>query len=299
MSLASSMALPATGPETRLLCRANKLNIPTCGIAPGYLQVNLIVLPSRFAEDFAIFCARNPVPCPLLARSAKPGDFSNFVSHIPGVSNDQIAYGVDIRTDAARYNVYVDGKLKDTSIMDIKSHWDDSDHVAFMIGCSYSFESALSAAGLPPPHCVLSRNVSMYRSILPLCPSGPFTSSTFVVSMRMYRKSEVEKVRDITRPYVATHGEPVAWGWEGMRGLGITDVNDVQWGDPPLTGEGKPPVEFVETKRLDGYVPVFWGCGVTPQEAVCRAKIPGVVMGHAPGYMIVLDVKEEDILHKH
>ncbi|KJX94258.1 DUF1445 domain protein [Zymoseptoria brevis] len=292
------MALPATGPETRLLCRADKLNIPTCGIAPGYLQANLIVLPSRVAEEFAIFCARNSVPCPLLARSAKPGDFANFVSHIPGVSNDRIAHGIDIRTDAARY-VYVDGKLKETASIDIKSHWDDSDHVAFLIGCSYSFESALAAAGLPPPHCVFSRNVSMYRSNISLCPAGAFRDSTFVVSMRMYRNSEVEKVRDNTRPYVATHGEPVAWGWESMRGLGIADVNDVQWGDARLTGEGNPVVQSAEAESLDGYVPVFWGCGVTPQEAVCRAKIPGVVMGHAPGYMIVLDVKEEDILHKH
>jgi uncharacterized protein YcsI (UPF0317 family) len=221
-----------------------------------------------------------------------------LVSNIAGTLDSKIAAGIDIRTDAARYNVYMDGELQESNITDIKSQWDDSDHVAFLIGCSYSFESALSAAGLPPPHCAFSRNVSMYRSNIPLCPAGAFKGSTFVVSMRMYRKSEVENVRNVTRPYVTTHGEPIAWGWDGMRELGVADVNEVQWGDVPLTGEGRPVVQSAEEEKVDGYVPVFWGCGVTPQEAVMQAKIPGVVMGHAPGYMILLDIKEEDVLQK-
>ena len=58
--------------------------------------------------------------------------------------------------------------------------------------------------------------------------------------MRMYRASDVDRVRDITRPYVTTHGEPVAWGWEGMRAIGIRDVNAYDWGEAPRDCDGLP-----------------------------------------------------------
>lgn len=138
----------------------------------------------------------------------------------------------------------------------------------------------------------------MYRSNIPLASSGIFERSTMVVSMRLYRASEVSKVRDITRPYVTTHGEPVAWGWDGAEKIGVKDVNSVDWGDGPVDGEGRVVVREKEEGRENGYVPVFWGCGVTPQEAVMEAKIPGCVIGHEPGYMVVLDVKEDDVIEK-
>jgi uncharacterized protein YcsI (UPF0317 family) len=298
MAPARVLDIPSTGIEARLQSQTNKWDAPTCGTAPGYLQANLIVLPSQFAKDFEILCARNPVPCPLLASSASPGDFKTFKSHVPGVPDGKIAAGIDIRTDAARYNLYVDGKLSEPMIKSIEPHWDDSDHVAFLIGCSYSFENALSIAGLTPAHLAHGRNVPMYRTNISLCPAGAFRGSTFVVSMRMYRASEVERVREITRPYIATHGEPVAWGWDGTRDLGIKDVNIPDWGEVPIVEDGREVVQSEEEGKEDGFVPVFWGCGVTPQEAVMRAEIPGVVMGHSPGYMVVLDVKEEDVLPK-
>jgi uncharacterized protein YcsI (UPF0317 family) len=132
----------------------------------------------------------------------------------------------------------------------------------------------------------------MYRTNIPLCPAGVFTGATYVVSMRPYKKTEIETVRDVTRPYVATHGEPIAWGWDAVERLGIKDINVPEWGDATLTLDGRPLIEG------DGeVVPVFWGCGVTPQEAVMRANLKGMVMGHAPGHMLVLDLKEEDLLH--
>ncbi|USW54192.1 Putative D-glutamate cyclase, hydro-lyase [Septoria linicola] len=197
--------------------------------------------------------------------------------------------------DASRYNVYVDGKLQEPNIPNVESFW-RNDHLAFLIGCSYSFESALTKAGLTPPHGIHGRNVTMYRSNIPFCPAGVFTQSTFVVSMRMYRSSQVERVRDITRPYVATHGEPVAWGWSGADSIGVHDVNAIHWGDTPVTAEGDAVNREAEEAKQDAYVPVFWGCGVTPQEAVMRAHIPGITIGHAPGSMILLDVKEDDVL---
>jgi len=164
-------------------------------------------------------------------------------------------------------------------VLDLESHR-QSDHVGFLIGCSYSFEDALASAGLPPRHTTLGRHVSMYRTKLPLCPAGVFSRGTYVVSMRPYLVEDVEKVSDITRRYVATHGEPIAWGWEGMRRLGIEDISTPEWGDVPLTED----VKGVFAEGVEGeVVPVFWGCGVTPQEAVMRAGLDGTVMGHAPG----------------
>lgn len=298
MAPARTIDVPTNGLDVRLQSRTNTWDAPTTGIAPGYLQANLIVLPSRFAHDFRILCARNTVPCPLLASSASPGDFQNFVSHIPGIPDGKIAVGIDIRTDVPRYNVYVDGKLSEKGIENIEQHWDKNDHVAFLIGCSYSFENALALAGLPPPHMVHGRCVPMYRSAVPLCPAGVFSDSTYVVSMRMYRSSEVEKVRHITRPYVTTHGEPIAWGWNGMRSIGISDINKFDWGEAPVDVDGEDIDPVQEQLKEDGLVPVFWGCGVTPQEAVMAAKLPGIIMGHLPGHMVVLDVKEEDVLNK-
>jgi uncharacterized protein YcsI (UPF0317 family) len=202
----------------------------------------------------------------------------------------KLAWDIDLRRDAPKYIVYRDGEPVD-EVHDLESHW-GPDHVGFLIGCSYSFEEALSNAGLPPRHTVQGRNVAMYRTTVPLSPAGVFTGGTYVVSMRPYRADDVERVREITRRYVATHGEPIAWGWEGMRRLGIEDIARPDWGDVPLMGDGE---GVFGEGREDGVVPVFWGCGVTPQEAVMKAGLEGVVMGHAPGHMIVLDVKDHEV----
>lgn len=300
----------STGLSARLAARNKTLTNQTAGIAPSYLQGNLIVLPSRYANDFRLLCARNPVPCPLLAESAAPGDSVLLRSHLKAsvsttVSNGgkangnehvdeivmEVAKDIDLRQDFPKYRLYKDGQPLGEDVLDIAAEWTD-DHVGFVIGCSYSFESALSAAGLTPRHQLQGRNVPMFRTNIPLCPAGAFTSATYVVSMRPYRIEDIEKVRDVTRPYVATHGEPIAWGWDGMKSLGIADIRDVQWGEQSLRLDGSGmPFDMLE----EGYVPVFWGCGVTPQNAVMMAGLEGMVMAHSPGHMIVLDVREHEV----
>lgn len=279
-----------TGKDVRLAARENKCGV-TSGLAPGYVQTNLIVLPSRYAADFRLLCARNPVPCPLVAETASSGEWSKVKSTLPGISGSSMLSDIDIRRDAPRYNVYVDTKLTKSGCPDIVEEWTD-DHVGFLIGCSFSFETALTAAGLLPPHTLLRRNVPMYRTKLALCPAGVFTGGTFVVSMRTYPRSEIEKVREITRSYVSTHGEPVDWGWDALGRLGIADIDVPQWGDAPLARDGR---SLGELKGSDQEVPVFWGCGVTPQEAVMRAGLEGVIMAHAPGHMILLDCQDSDL----
>jgi uncharacterized protein YcsI (UPF0317 family) len=112
--------------------------------------------------------------------------------------------------------------------------------------------------------------------------------------MRPYKESAVEAVRMVSRPYGATHGEPIAWGWDAVSSLGIADLTTPDWGDAPLTLDGRP---MTKEEGDDPVVPVFWGCGVTPQEVVMRAKLPGTVIAHAPGHMLVLDIRDSDVVH--
>ncbi|KAI1376164.1 hypothetical protein F4677DRAFT_98491 [Hypoxylon crocopeplum] len=281
----------STGRDVRLSARENVLKDPTPGLAPTYLQANLLVLPSRYADDFRLLCARNPVPCPLIAESASVGEHSSVKSYLGGLLGPQLLSNCDIRRDAPRYNVYHDSALVKRGCLDIMEEWTD-DHVAFLVGCSFSFETALLEAGLPSRHTVLGRNVPMYRTAIPLCPAGVFTGATYVVSMRPYKAADVERVREITRGYNATHGEPIAWGWDALLRLGIRDIDAPEWGDRPLTEDGRPLGDVVGS---DKEVPMFWGCGVTPQEAVMRAGIKGKVMAHAPGHMLLLDCTDSDI----
>ena len=301
------MASPAlsTGHAVRLAARAKTLIAQTSGLAPSHLQANLIVLPEKYANDFRLLCQRNPVPCPLLAESAHPGAVSLLSSrlygHTTGATTLEIARDIDLRHDAPQYLVYQDSVLitdNDNTITDLTTYW-QADHVGFLIGCSYSFEEALASAGLAPRHTTQGRNVPMYRTKIPLCPAGVFTGSTYVVSMRPYRARDIPRVREITSRFVATHGEPIAWGWDGAEKLGIVDVARPEWGDAPLSEDGKGVFSRSGGGGGDdddeGFVPVFWGCGVTPQEAVMRAGLEGTIMGHKPGHMIVLDVKEGEV----
>ncbi|KAL1983585.1 hypothetical protein VTN96DRAFT_10164 [Rasamsonia emersonii] len=274
----SEISSQATSPahEARLLSRHNLLT-NTSGIAPGYLQANLIVLPSRYAEHFRALCARNPVSCPLLGVTPRGDPHTVLPAGCIKTAED-----FDIRTDFPCYRVYDKGKCVATKKPDIKDLW-TPDHVGFLIGCSFSFEDALAAAGLTPRHQTTNTVVAMYRSSIPVLPAGIFTDAQCVVSMRPYRPEDVEKVRDVTRPFLATHGEPVAWGWEGAREIGVRDVDKPDFGQPQRFEEGE--------------VPVFWACGVTPQLIVESAgdKIDGLVFAHEPGHMLVTDWTTEDL----
>ncbi|KAK0706190.1 hypothetical protein B0T26DRAFT_725739 [Lasiosphaeria miniovina] len=307
--MASPPSTLTTGHAVRLAARSKALTGPTAGLAPSYLQANLIVLPSQYAADFRLLCARNPVPCPLLAESSRPGAFRSLRSYVYPPDNTNapspsprplvLAKDIDLRTDAPAYRVFRDGHLvapTDTDPTDITAAWHATDHVAFLIGCSFSFDAALHTAGLAPRHVAQNRNVPMYRAArTPLLPAGVFVGGVHVVSMRPYRASEIERVRAVTRRFGAAHGEPLAWGWGAVQALGIKDMQCPEWGDAPLTGGGSR--VFGEGVEEDGekYVPVFWGCGVTPQEAVVCANLSGTVMGHAPGCMVVLDVTDEEV----
>ncbi|KAK0238709.1 hypothetical protein EDD85DRAFT_518096 [Armillaria nabsnona] len=271
MSATIASTVTLTPSDIRSLCRADAFKeASTAGICAGHVQANVIILPQKYADDFRWLCLRNPVSCPLLGET-KPGD-----PRVP----EHLAFKSDIRTDCPLYNIYRDGVFVESK-PSLEDYW-QPDSIAFFIGCSYSFEAALAESKLAPRHTELGRNVPMYRTNVPLMAAGAF-SGHMVVSMRPYPVSQIPKVRDITRPYFLAHGEPVAYGPDGAKALGLSDFDgsNPDFGDP--------------TEIREGEIAVYWGCGVTPQVAVMDSGIEGTVMGHAPGQMLVLDMVNEAV----
>ena len=154
----------------RQAARSGELTGPTPGLARGYVQANLVVVPRDMAFDFLLFCQRNPKPCPLLDVT-EPGS--------SGASDS--APGADLRTDVPGYRVYRHGELVDEPA-DLIGLWRD-DLVSFLLGCSFTFENALLEAGVPVRHVETGCNVPMYRTNIACRPAGVFRGP-MVVSMR-------------------------------------------------------------------------------------------------------------------
>ena len=255
---------PENPREIRELVRKGELVRPTSGLAPGYVQTNLAILPRDLAFDFLLFCTRNPKPCPVIevvvAGETEPR---------------QTSPGADLRSDAPKYRVYRYGELED-EVENISEYWRD-DLVSFLIGCSFTFESALMRAGISLRHVDQGTNVSMYTTNIQTTPAGAF-SGPMVVTMRPIPQEKVVKAVQVTSRYPGVHGSPVNIG--DPSAIGIQDIANPDIGDP------------VEIK--DGEVPVFWACGVTPQAVAVRSK-PSLMITHSPGHMFITDMPDEDL----
>lgn len=248
----------------RDLIRKGEWRGTTEGCAEGHAQANLVVLPAKNAFDFLLFCQRNPKPCPLL-EVTEPGEY---------ILRD-LAEGADIRTDLPRYRIYEQGECVG-EVDEIIDYWRD-DLVAFMIGCSYSFEAALLKANIRLKHIELGEIVSLYITDVP-CKSAGIFAGPMVTSMRPIRRDQLVRTIQITSRYPSVHGAPVHIGDPGK--IGITDINKPNFGWEP------------EISRDE--VPVFWGCGVTPQAVAMSAKVE-FMMTHAPGSLFITDVLSEDL----
>jgi uncharacterized protein YcsI (UPF0317 family) len=244
--------------EARRRIRAGAWTRPTAGFAPGYVQANLVVLPRELADDFEGYCRANPKALPLLERT-EPG------SPVPR----QLAPDADLRTDLPRYRLYRDGRLVEEPT-DIVTLW-RSDYVAFLIGCSFSFDAVLLAQGVSLSHVAPGRNVAMYVTDRATAPRGPF-AGPLVVSLRMIPASAVPRAIELTRRLPSAHGAPLQVG--SPEALGIADLARPDYGDPPDP----------EPDRA----PVFWPCGVTSQAAAVHGRIP-LMITHAPGHMLITD----------
>ncbi|WP_299467160.1 putative hydro-lyase [uncultured Gimesia sp.] len=251
-----------TGAQVRQACRAGKFTGQTSGLAPGFAQANLVILREQDAFQFLRFCQKNPKPCPLL-EVTEAGD--------PGLR--KLAESADLRTDLPRYRVWKQGELIEEPT-EISHLWQD-DLVSFLIGCSFTFESALIDSGLSVRHIDLGVNVPMYRTTIPCEPAGIF-SGPLVVSMRPFKPADAIRAVQITGRFPAVHGAPIHLGFPEQ--LGITNLAQPDFGDAV-------PVE-------PGELPVFWACGVTPQAVLMQAKLEFAIT-HSPGCMFVSDLKDE------
>lgn len=249
--------------EARKLIREGKWQGPTCGMALGFVQANLVILPRKYAYDFLLFSFRNPKPCPLL-------DVLDEGNHVPKIAKDG-----DIRTDIPKYRIYKNGKLFD-EVTDIKEIWQD-DFVSFLLGCSFTFEKALLENGIPVRHIEENKNVPMYITNIDTVPAGVF-SGKMVVSMRPIPEKLVFRAVQVTSRFPAVHGAPVHIG-DPVK-IGIKNIEKPDFGDP------------VEIKENE--VPVFWACGVTPQSVALSSK-PDIMITHSPGHMFITDLKDEEL----
>lgn len=252
-----------TPKEARLLIRQNKLIRPTSGISKGHVQANLAILPKELALDFLIFAQRNPKPCPIL-------DVTDIGSPEPVL----VASGADLRYDIPKYRVYKKGELVDEPL-DIEKYW-TKDMVGFVIGCSFSFESAMINAGIPIRHIEEEHNVPMYITNIDTVPAGSFRGKV-VVSMRPIPYNQVARSVTVTSRYPAVHGAPIHIGSPQL--IGIKDIDKPDFGDKSTIKEGE--------------IPVFWACGVTPQSIAMTSK-PEIMITHSPGHMLICDPIDED-----
>ncbi len=253
-----------TGADVRRLARSGELTGPTPGLAPGFVQANLVVVPRDLAFDFLLFCQRNPKPCPLLAVTEPGSPEPRFV-----------APGADLRTDLPRYRVWRHGELIDEPT-DLHRWWRD-DLVAFLLGCSFTFENALVQAGVPVRHIEQGCNVPMYRTNIPCRAAGIF-HGPMVVSMRPLTPAQTVMATRICTRFARAHGTPIHFGDPAT--IGIRDLDKPDFGDP---------VEI-----HPGEVPVFWACGVTPQAVAMEAR-PALLLTHKPGHMFLTDMRDHEL----
>lgn len=245
--------------QARALFRAGTAT-PTAGWANGYTQANIIAVPADWAYDVLLFCQRNPKPCPVL-------DVTD-----PGAAATPLAPDADLRTDLPRYRVWRDGELT-AEPTDVTENWRD-DLVAFLIGCSFTFESALAEAGVPLRHVEQGRNVPMYVTNRP-CRSAGRIHGPMVVSLRPIPADLADTAARVSSRMPAVHGGPVHSGDPAE--LGIADLARPDFGDP--------------VQAEPGDVPMFWACGVTPQAAMIASRPPFAIT-HAPGHMFLTDIRD-------
>ena len=252
------------GERERLRIRGGGLTGPTSGLAPGNVQANLAILPQAYAFDFLRFARANPRPCPVLAVSE------------PGATGfPTLGANLDIRTDLPRYRVWHHGALVSEPI-DLLDVWRE-DLVSFAIGCSFSFEEALTEAGIEVRHITCNSNVPMYRTNIACTPAGVF-HGPMVVSMRPMKPADAIRAVQVTSRFPSVHGAPVHIGLP--QAIGIADLGKPDYGDA--------------VPMHDDELPVFWACGVTPQAVIAQAK-PEFCITHAPGAMLITDLRNTSL----
>ncbi len=235
----------------------------TANACRGYAQANLAMVPRVMAFEFLHFCNRNPRPCPVLDVTEPGNPHPMFM-----------APEADLRTDLGKYRVYKNGKLVDEP-SNIKSYWRD-DLVAFLLGCSRSFDWLMRAAN------VKYRFIGAFVTGIPCVPVGPFFGHMFV-SCRFFKgNEEAMRAIHISSRVPAVHGAPVHIG--DPSAIGIKD----------LYGYRTEFLTEVPAPQEPDEVALYWGCGITPQAVALEAKLPFMIT-HYPGAMFITDRLVEEL----
>lgn len=234
--------------------RTGRITGTSRGLAHGYVQCNLAILPKEYAFDFLLYCQRNQRSCPVL-EVTDPG------SPVPR----RLAPTADLRTDCARYAIYRDGR-READRLEVGELWRE-DLVTFLIGSGISIDAALEAAGVPT-----DKDRWVLRTKLPTEPAGPFRGN-LIVTMRWLTAAQAITATQVTARFPFNHGAPIHIGDPAEIGADLGE---------PLFG---PPVPAAPP----GIVPAFWACGVTPQSAAENARLP-LLIAHAPAHSFITDL---------
>ncbi|MCW2336104.1 uncharacterized protein YcsI (UPF0317 family) [Sphingobium sp. B2D3A] len=258
---ASAPAFDRANPRAvRRAIRAGAFTDFTNHVARDFMQGNLVAVPAAYADDFEAYCRANAQALPILGRS-EPG-----VRAIPALADD-----LDIARDTGGYMVFRDGELVETP-RDASAVWAD-DLVAFVLGCSFSFEAILQRAGVRLRHLDEGNVSAMYETDRETTPVGPF-GGKLIVSMRVLSPADAIRATLLSARYPQFHGAPVSLGLPGD--LGIADLSH-SYGGHGLT------------TLNPGELPVFWACGATGQNAVRNARLP-LCITHHKAHMVVTDL---------
>ncbi len=241
---------------------AASFTAPTAGCCNGFVQANMLVLPNEYAAQFEEFARANPAPIPLLETVKN------------GFRSKTLASGANLLNEIPSYDIIENGR-RVAQVTDIEKYYQEN-MVFFLIGCSFSFEKKMLEEGIPLRHIEEGRNVAMYDTTIPLIPAGIFHGN-MVVSMRPIRCDLIAKACVITSHFPRTHGIPVHIGKPEL--IGISDINSPDYGEPTAIQENE--------------LPVFWACGVTPQNVLRTIKLPFAIT-HSPGKMFVTDITDSE-----
>ncbi len=259
----SSSELEAMSPqEFRSIVRRGEYTGSNITACRGYAMANMAIVPKDYAFEFLLFCQRNPLPCPVIDVT-EPGD-----PHPKLMAPD-----ADLRTDLPRYRIFQDGKLIGEPT-DITKYWRD-DLVAFLLGCSCSFDWSLKAANIQ------YRLTGDYASNIQCVPAGRLHGPV-VVSCRLVKNGhDAIRTIQVSSRHLAVHGPPVHIGDPSL--IGIKDLNH-----PDAFSVGP-----IAPQQPDE-IAMFWGCGVTPQTVALESKVPFMI-SHCPGYMFITDKLTEEL----
>jgi len=248
--------------EFRSLVRRGEWTGTNLNVCRGYAMANLAIVPKDCAFEFLLFCLRNSQPCGLIDVT-EPGDpHPKFA-----------APEADLRTDLPRYRVFKDGECVDEPT-DVIKYWRE-DLVAFLIGCSCSFDWALQAAN------VQYRLIGAYKSTIQCVPAGRFYGP-MVISCRFVKNGhDAVRAVQISSRMRAVHGPPVHIG--NPSAIGIKDLYHPDFY----------PFEPARPQKPDE-IAMYWGCGITPQTVAMESKVPFMIT-HCGGHMFITDRLSEEL----